>query len=149
MQVCKSLLKKYRSSLTLFNFLVEINFVSTYSALIVKWNPGNSCLATIEYIGYWTTILHAIELYCPSCLLIDATNLEYRTIADVNLIFNEISLRLKPQNIAIVKSTNLLGSITVDNLLHNSQLLGFSLFTNFAESIVWLESYRLGGQNKS
>jgi hypothetical protein len=119
---------------------VEICFESDKAVLKVKWSSGNSSLATIEYIDYWITILKHVEVLKPLYLLIDASDFEYRILAEVNIMFNDISQKLRPENIAIVASKSLLGSKTIENLLQNCPVRGYNIFNNSNEGIIWVES---------
>jgi hypothetical protein len=109
-------------------------------ALRVLWFPDNCSLSTIEYIDSWISVSKYVDVLKPAYLLIDAYEFEYRAMPEVSAIFNDISHKIKSENIALVTSNNVLGKNTLDNLIRNSPLKGHNVFNSSNEGKIWFES---------
>jgi hypothetical protein len=120
---------------------MEFCFEPDKAALKIKWTSDNSSLSTVDYIDCWNAILRHVEVLKPVYLLIDASEFEYRILPEVNHIFNDISQKLIPKNIAIITSNNLLGSKTLESLLKSCPIKGYNIFKHRNEGHVWLESH--------
>lgn len=88
---------------------MEIYFESERASLRITWLVGNDHLSIAEYIEYWYLIQRHVEVLKPVVLLIDAEQLEYRSVPEVQEIFNRISELINPQNFAIIISKEVLG----------------------------------------
>jgi hypothetical protein len=125
----------------LVNNSMEICFESDKMALRILWLPDNHSLATVDYIDCWITISRYVDVLKPEYLLFDAYEFEYRTFREVNTIFNDISQKLKPVNIAIVTSNNILGEKSLEDLMKNCPLKGHNVLDNSNEGRIWFESH--------
>ncbi len=119
---------------------MEINFESEYVSLKARWTKNDNILKPNEYIDCWSEILKYVEVLKPTYLLIDASQLDYNIISEVNLVFNEISRKLQPKNIAIILSTRVIGCKTLNNLIQYSPNKGHNTFDKISKGMQWLES---------
>jgi hypothetical protein len=120
--------------------LMKIFFWPDKAILIAEWTSEITHMSVTEYLGCWNTILRHVQTFKPTYLLIDATNFEYRRLYEVNHVFNEISQLITPENMGIVTTSNLLGSITLEHLLISCLLQGHQVFENVKEGLYWLNS---------
>jgi hypothetical protein len=118
---------------------MEIIFDSDKSLLIASWFPGNSQLSSLDYIGFWLTLLIHVEVHKPSYLLLDASNLEYRPINEVSRIFSNISLMFQPDRIAIIESNHLLGNKSIELLTSLNKIL---ILHNEDDRIIWINTIK-------
>jgi hypothetical protein len=118
-----------------------ICFESDNHVLKIQWLSGNGCLSTIEYIDCWIDIEKQIGSLNPRFILIDLSMFEYRILPEIIIIFNRISRELGPENIAIIKSSNLLGQLTLENLFKNCPFKGHIVFETIELWNIWQKTH--------
>jgi hypothetical protein len=118
---------------------MEILFEPENAILKIKWQPNNSSLGVADYIEEWVSIQRYVEILKPHLLLINMKMFGYRKLPEIIPIFNSITEKLTPHNIAIVKCNDILGNKTVENLLNRCPQKGHQIFedNNLGES--WLK----------
>lgn len=119
---------------------MKICFEPDKACLRAEWTFDIRHMSVIEYIDCWNTILKHVQTCKSTYLLIDASDFEYRQLSEANLIFNEITRLLRPENIGIIANKNLLGSKTIRHLLIDCPLQGHHVFDNILEGLGWLYS---------
>lgn len=115
-------------------------FESQNKTLLVIIPIENCSFSKTEYVSYWTEILIDVEIYNPNYLLIDTTDLCYRRLPEVECIFNDISSRIEPGNMALVKCNSIYGRYTFELLLKNCPVKGHTIFNNSNDGITWLNT---------
>jgi hypothetical protein len=118
-----------------------IYFESDDHVLKIQWLPGNECLSTLEYIDCWIDIEKQIDSLNPTFILIDMSTFGYRIIPEINIVFNRISRDLDPKSIAIIKSSILLGQLTLENLLKNCPFNGLLVFESIERWDIWQRAH--------
>ncbi len=110
------------------------------SFLLVTIPKENCHYSVIEYLDCWSEILNHVNFYNPIHLLINTADLSYRRIPEVECIFNTISSKVKPENIAIVKCNNIYGKHAFESLLKNCPFKGHSILNNSSDGIMWMNT---------
>jgi hypothetical protein len=117
---------------------MEIYYNPQNKTLLATIAKENSCLSKIDYINDWSKLLTNVEVFKPSHLLIDAFDLCYRNLPEVECRFNAISAIVKPPAIALVMSNSVLGQFTLKALINKCPLKGHIIFRTSTDGLVWL-----------
>jgi hypothetical protein len=117
------------------------NYFEPQNKTLLVIIPIENCsFSKTEYVSYWTEILIDVDIYKPNYLLIDTTELCYRRLPEVEYIFNDISSKIEPGNMALVKCNNIYGRYTFETLLQNCPVKGHTVLNDRNDGIIWLNA---------
>lgn len=119
---------------------MEIFYNPECKVLLATIAKDNSCLSKIDYVNSWSELLTNVEVFKPSHLLIDAFELSYRYLPEVECRFNTISAIVKPPNMALVMSSSVLGQFTLKALINKCPIKGHIIFNTRKEGLAWLNA---------
>jgi len=121
------------------NEYLIIMLYSEKAALEIIWLSDNQSMSSNEYIEQWKLISKYVHVLKIKYLLIDAYDFDYRIVPEIYSIFSEMFAGLKIEDTALIIGKNILGIITLTDLLKHGNYNEVNIFHSKNEGFDWLE----------